>query len=83
MSGCMSEVIREGIIYFIQTQDRGPSFPCIESLVYQGGRILSSRKIDYSQHLSDPRLQDIIRTNMHTLHDDLAREIAGGTYARI
>ena len=83
MSDCMSEVILEGIIYYIQTQDRGPFSPCIESLVYRGGRILTSRKFDYRPHLSNPRLQDIIRKNIHRLHEESASEIAGGKYVRL
>ena len=79
----MSEVVREGILYFIQTQDRGPSTPCVESLVYRGGRILYSRKIDYSPHLNDPGLQDIIRKTLQMLHHELADDIAGGKYARL
>lgn len=48
-SGFNSDVQVGDRTYHVQTEDRGPSHPVIDTAVYQSGRVLHRRSLDYSQ----------------------------------
>ena len=50
-SGFNTDVKVGDHVYHVQTEDRGPTHPMIDTAVYQSGRVLHRRSLDYS-HIS-------------------------------
>ena len=78
MAGCNTEVKRLAAVFHIQTQDAGPSLRYVESLIYKSGRLLTSRKSDYTPSLGSPQLQARVRQIMEEQHNAILKEIADG-----
>ena len=64
----------------IQTQDKGPAFNYIESLVYISGRLVSSKKVSYVNQLNRLDLKDIIKQMVVDLHTEVIDEIVEGKF---
>src|SRR6202051_3626321 len=45
--GFNSNVRVEGVTYHVQTEDRGPSHPFLDTVVYQAGRVVHKRSTSY------------------------------------
>ena len=80
MPGFNSEVKRLAAVFHVQTQDVGPGARCVESLVYKSGKLLSSRKTDYTSFLGSPQLQAKVQQIMEEQHAAILREIADGKF---
>jgi len=80
MPGFNTEIKRLAAVFHVQTQDVGPSARCVESLIYKSGRLLSSRKTDYSSSLANPHLPARIQQIMEEQHGGILREIAEGRF---
>jgi len=80
MPGFNSEVKYKGAIFHVQTQDCGPGARCIESLIYKSGKLISSRKTDYTSFLALPRLQEKILQILKGQHTAVLKEIADGKF---
>jgi hypothetical protein len=79
LTGYNTDIKHEGIVYHVQTEDGGTGNPVIVSLVYQGGRILASRRTSYAELLGTeeflPRLRDLLEKQ----HGDMIQSIRNGT----
>lgn len=64
----------------VQTQDKGPAFNYVESLIYLAGRVIASKRLAYSDHLNQPNLKEIIQNLVEELHADVLDEILEGKY---
>ena len=51
VTGFNTDVKYQGVVYHVQTEDKGVGNPYIESLVYVGGEILASKKTSYAEQL--------------------------------
>ncbi|MFZ2052987.1 MAG: hypothetical protein WAU81_02210 [Candidatus Aminicenantales bacterium] len=80
MSGFNTEIKRLAAAFHIQTQDLGPSARCVESLIYKSGKLLSSRKIDYTSSLANPQLPGKIQHIMEEQHEAILKEISEGRF---
>ena len=80
MAGFNAEVKRLAAVFHVQTQDVGPSARCVESLIYKSGKLLSSRKTDYTSSLASPQLQVRVQQIMEEQHNAILREIADGRF---
>lgn len=80
MSGFNTEIKRLGGTFHIQTQDLGPSARSVESLIYKSGKLLSSRKSDYSPFLGMPQLPEKIHHLMEAQHAAILKEIGEGRF---
>ncbi|OGD24444.1 MAG: hypothetical protein A2Y69_15155 [Candidatus Aminicenantes bacterium RBG_13_59_9] len=80
MPGFNTEIKRLAAVFHVQTQDVGPSARCVESLIYKSGRLLSSRKADYTSSLGSPNLPARVREIMEEQHNGILREIAEGRF---
>jgi hypothetical protein len=78
MAGFNTEIKRLAAVFHVQTQDVGPSVRCVESLIYKSGKVLSSRKTDYTPFLASPQLQARVQQIMEDQHKAILREIADG-----
>lgn len=71
--GYNNNIRHEGKLYHIQTEDSGVDHPhIITHLFADGGRIIATRKTDYSQHLEAENLEAIVRGLMKEQHKAMA-----------
>jgi hypothetical protein len=80
MSGFNTDLKRLATSFHIQTQDLGPSARCVESLIYKSGKLVSSRKTDYTHSLASPQLSDKIQLIMEEQHTAILKEISEGKF---
>jgi hypothetical protein len=78
MPGYNTEVKRLAAVFHVQTQDVGPGARCVESLIYKSGRLVSSRRTDYTSALASPGFQDRVQQIMEEQHRAILREISEG-----
>ncbi len=79
ITGFNTDIEFDGKVFHIQTEDRGLNHPVIESLVYVGGEILSSRKTSYAELLeSGAYAESDIQNRMKVQHTELIRQIQTG-----
>lgn len=55
-SGFNTDVHLNDRVFHVQTEDRGPNHPVIDTLVYQSGRILHRRSSSYEHLIGTPEL---------------------------
>ncbi len=82
MEGYTTAIEYKGHLLTVQTQDKGPAFNYVESLIFLGGKVIFSRRASYSAHLNEPDLQEIIKRLVEELHADVLDEIVEGKYDR-
>ncbi|MDI6698377.1 MAG: hypothetical protein QME85_05505 [Candidatus Saccharicenans sp.] len=83
MEGFNTTIEYKGNILMVQTQDKGPAFNYIESLIYLAGRVITSKRSSYAAHLNQPNLQEIIQRLVEELHADVLDEIVEGKYDKL
>jgi hypothetical protein len=81
MTGFNTDVDFEGRVFHVQTEDKGVDNPVVESLVYSGGEIVTSRRTSYSELLGSPEYSDaeLVR-RMESQHQTIIREIMSGRF---
>ena len=52
ITGFNTDVEHEGVVYHVQTEDKGLKSPLLLSLVYVGGTILASKRTPYDDLVS-------------------------------
>jgi hypothetical protein len=85
-SGFNTDVRIGELVFHVQTEDRGPTHPAIDTAVYQNGRVLHRRSLNYerfvaSEGFSTDELQRRVERQHRAVIDDLRsgafdREIA-------
>jgi hypothetical protein len=79
--GYNTNVRHKGKTYHIQTEDSGRQRPHVITHIFaDGGRIVASRKTDYSNHLNDENLEEIVRNLMKAQHKDMVIALRDETY---
>jgi len=53
ITGYNTDVKFKGLVYHVQTEDKGKENPLIETLIYKGGEILASRRLPYAELVRD------------------------------
>ena len=83
LTGYNTDIKHQGTIFHIQTEDGGESNPVIISLVYQGGRILASKKTSYAQIVGTDDFLAQLRTMLEDQHRAMIKAVKdGGLQAR-
>jgi hypothetical protein len=79
-NGFNSKVEFKGQAYLVQTQDKGPAIPCVESLIYRAGAVLNSKRTFYTPFLGNPDLEAEIERIMTEQHNRILEEIVEGRF---
>ena len=79
ITGFNTDVKYKGIVYHVQTEDKGAANPLIESLIYKGGEILGSRRLPYSDLVKAGDEPAITRL-MEDQHKGMIMEIKRGRF---
>lgn len=81
ITGFNTDVEYDGRVYHVQTEDKGRGNPVVESLVYVGGEILTSRRESYRDVLDDPAFDEqALQDRMEAQHQRMIRDIRNGRF---
>ncbi len=80
MNGYNNRVDYKGQSYIVQTQDKGPGSPYIESLIYRSGRLLTAKRTTYAAFLTSPDLPEVLERMMEDQHKRILEEIVEGRF---
>ena len=81
VTGFNTDVQYEGRVFHVQTEDKGRENPVVESLVYTGGEIVTSRKSSYADAMNGPEFNEAeVQRRMETQHQAVIREILSGRF---
>jgi hypothetical protein len=78
LTGYNTEVNFDGVVYHVQTEDRGAGNPLIESLVYVRGEILATRRTEYRELLEAGADRSAIQLLMERQHRAIVEAIRVG-----
>lgn len=81
MSGFNTRLEYRGAAYLVQTQDKGPAAPYVESLIYRAGVLLTSRRKSYSDLLDAPDRVERIARLVEDQHKAVLEEIVEGRFS--
>jgi len=62
----------------VQTEDSGTAHPVVHTLLYEGGAILYSHKVDYSDRLEADDLEEVVREIMGSQHRQVLQDLRDG-----
>ncbi|HET7747061.1 MAG TPA: hypothetical protein VFM29_07145 [Vicinamibacteria bacterium] len=79
ITGFNTDVKYKGVVYHVQTEDKGVGNPLIETLIYKGGEILGSRRLPYAD-LVTPGDEPAITRLMEDQHKGMIMEVKRGKF---
>jgi hypothetical protein len=77
--GFNTNVEHKGVIFHVQTQDKGPESGYIECLIYTSGQVLASRRIPYSSIFENGNQEDFQKI-IEKQHQNIIQEIKEGKF---
>ena len=80
ITGFNTDVKYRGIVYHVQTEDKGEANPLIETLIYKGGEILGSRRLPYGELVKDRSDEAAITRLMENQHKGMIMEVKRGRF---
>ena len=81
-SGFNTDVRVDDRVFHVQTEDRGPSHPAIDTVVYHTGRILHRRSSSYEHFLGAPEFTpEGLRERVEEQHRQVIEDLRGGALA--
>jgi hypothetical protein len=81
ITGYNTDVPHEGKVYHVQTEDKGRDNPVVESLVYAGGEIVTTRRSSYAEIAGTSAYSESeVQRRMEAQHQAVIREILSGRY---
>ena len=81
ITGFNTDVKHRGLVYHVQTEDKGKDNPLIETLIYKGGEILASRRLPYAELIKDGDPEKAIAALMEEQHKAMILEVKRGKFA--
>jgi hypothetical protein len=79
ITGFNTDVKYRGLVYHVQTEDKGEANPIIETLIYKGGEILGSRRLPYKDMVL-PHDEATITRLMEDQHKAMIQEVKRGRF---
>ena len=81
ITGYNTDIEHGDRVYHVQTEDKGLDNPVVESLIYCGGEIVTSRRSSYSEIVeSGDYREDDIQERMNRQHQNLIRDVRLGKF---
>lgn len=78
ITGYNTDVEYDGVVYHIQTEDKGRDTPVILSLVYSGGAILASKRSPYNDLLTGGLNEAILAERLNRQHKLICAAVHAG-----
>ena len=82
ITGHNTDINFNGVVYHVQTEDKGTNNPVVETLVYKGGEILDARRTSYTDLVKDGYDERKIISLIEEQHRQVIFEIRGGKYEK-
>jgi hypothetical protein len=79
ITGFNTDVKYRGVVYHVQTEDKGTANPLIETLIYKGGEILGSKRLPYADLVKNAD-EPAITKLMEDQHKSIIMEVKRGRY---
>jgi hypothetical protein len=80
ITGFNTDVKHRGVVYHVQTEDKGIANPLIETLIYKGGEILGSRRLPYAELVKTADDEGTITRLMEDQHKAMIMEVKRGKF---
>lgn len=80
ITGYNTDIRHNDVVFHVQTEDKGASNPCIESLVYVGGQVLAAKRASYQDLLAAPDDERAIPERMERQHRTVIAAIKSGRF---
>lgn len=81
ITGFNTDISYRGIVYHVQTGDRGMNNPRVETKIYRRGAILDTRQISYADIISSDCVEEVVSELIRELHEETIAAIRAGHYA--
>lgn len=78
--GFNENVIHNGVVYHIQTEDGGRKNPVITTLLFREGIILSSKRTSYADIIKSDKLDLVVKEIMRDQHGTMLKNLKDGVY---
>ena len=78
--GLNEDIVYKGIVFHIQTEDRGLQRAILVSTLFYKGMILLEERYDYSKILNEPDLSQKLQQLKSELHERLKNNLLSGLY---
>jgi hypothetical protein len=78
ITGFNTDIEHDGVIYHVQTEDKGLDTPIILSLVYAGGTILASKRSPYEDLISEGFSDEVLAERLKRQHKLICAAIHSG-----
>ncbi|MFC1851763.1 hypothetical protein ACFL27_16350 [candidate division CSSED10-310 bacterium] len=80
ITGFNTDIKHKGVVYHVQTEDKGTKNPKVETLIYRGGIILYAKRTPYNHILKADSVEDIVTKLMEEQHQNMIKEIKAGKF---
>ncbi|HKO97001.1 MAG TPA: hypothetical protein VJU86_08420 [Pyrinomonadaceae bacterium] len=78
ITGFNTDIEHDGVVYHVQTEDKGLDTPLILSLVYTGGEILASKRSPYEDLIASGFDEDLLAQRLKRQHRLICAAINAG-----
>ncbi len=78
LTGFNTDITYNGVVYHVQTEDKGPTNPLILSLVYVGGQIIAAKRTYYTKELEEGVTPAELQKKLEKQHKAILALIARG-----
>ncbi|MCS7080990.1 MAG: hypothetical protein NZ585_13195 [Chloracidobacterium sp.] len=78
LTGFNTDITYDGVVYHVQTEDKGPANPLILSLVYVGGQVLAAKRTYYTKDLEEGATPADLQKKLEKQHKAILALIARG-----
>ena len=78
--GFNHNIMYNGEIFHIQTEDSGIATPHIITLLYRGGTIISSKKTSYADIIKVDDIEKVVEELMKDQHKEMLRRLKSGEF---
>lgn len=79
-TGYNQNVLFRGEVYHIQTEDGGVSNPVVTTLLFKGGVVLSSKRVNYSDIVQSGKLEVVVKSIMAEQHAAMVKDLKEGIF---
>jgi hypothetical protein len=78
ITGFNTDIEHGGVVYHVQTEDKGLASPLILSLVYVGGAILASKRTPYEDLIADGFNEEVLAQRLQRQHRLICAAVNAG-----
>lgn len=78
ITGFNTDIERDGVVYHVQTEDKGLDSPLILSLVYSGGEILAAKRTPYQDLIAEGFTDEALAARLKRQHRLICAAINAG-----